>query len=139
MHHWLLVYWNCDSDSHSPIDTCMHPWSWRTFHQMFDNEDRQIQCTHHHLFQGVKTRLRHESFFNLKLLKLLNLYDYLLSTQRGQHWPSGCSNHEFGGHGLFRSGHIVIAQRTLPCMHAHALQGSSFQDSPSCLGEIKTF
>lgn len=32
-----------------------------------------------------------------------------------------------------------MAHRTLPCMQAHALQESSFQVSPSCLGQKRTF
>ena len=32
-----------------------------------------------------------------------------------------------------------IAHRTLPCMQAHALHESSFQLSPSCLGQNSTF
>lgn len=45
----------------------------------------------------------------------------------------------FGGQGSFITGHIGIAQSTLPCLQAHALQESSFHDSPSCLGQKRTF
>lgn len=68
----------------------------------------------------------------------LNQRTTLLSTQRGQHCPSGCSSLEFGGQGRFNGGHIGIAHRTLPCMQAHALQESSFQVSPSCLAQKRS-
>lgn len=61
---------------------------------------------------------------------------YSLSTHRGQHWSGGCSSFEFGGQGIASCGHIGIAHRTLPRLQTQDLHGSSFQDSPSCLGEI---